>query len=67
MGSCCCRRRSPDETWDELVGQPSPNRPEYDSDGMPVETSPVSGMRRRVNLTPIDLAKLLEEKEAPSG
>ena len=65
MGSCCCRR-SPGDTYDDLVGQPAPSRPEYDGDGMPVKTSPVSGIRRRVNLTPLDVAKLLEEKEAPS-
>ena len=51
MGNCCRRRSSDDHDQSELVGQPSPSRPEYDSEGNPEAVSPVSGIRRRINRT----------------
>ena len=59
MGNCCRRRSSNGFEPNELVGKPSPSRPEYDSEGNPEAVSPVSGIRRRINRTdPEDLPRL---------
>ena len=65
MGNCCRHRSSDESDQHELVGKPSPSRPEYDSEGYPEAVSPVSGIRRRINTTdPEELPKLGRQEDA---